>query len=170
MSVDRKSRQKDLKSVLRMLDKCAVRIGIPGEARREDGGPSNAVLGYIHEFGAPEHNIPPRPWLSPGIASEWDKIEPVLAKGSVDAIFAALSGSQGVSGGRAIAERTLHKVGLLAVNAVRARIVAGIAPPLSARTVYARLHRKKGRRTAGKMTPLIDTGQLLKSVTYIVET
>lgn len=171
MTVEHKSRRQDLKRAIKALAKCNVRVGIPAESgERADGAPNNAVLGYLHEYGQPERNIPARPWLVPGVEGEMDKIGARLAKGSVEAIRAAMTGPQGERAGRAVAERTLDDVGLMAVSAVRARIVAGIAPPLSARTVYARLHRKKGRRTAGKMTPLIDSGQFLKAVTYIVET
>ena len=40
-----------------------VMIGIPadGPARREPGAPSNAVIGYVMETGAPDLNIPGPP-------------------------------------------------------------------------------------------------------------
>ncbi len=37
-------------------------IGIPAEkAERGDGGPNNATLGYVHEYGAPEGQHPSTP-------------------------------------------------------------------------------------------------------------
>src|SRR5215467_2634573 len=83
----------ELQSALDTLASIEVLIGIPakedqphfdetgGEAgpterREEEGGGGireNAVLGYIHEHGSPINNIPPRPWLGPGVEQSKDR-------------------------------------------------------------------------------------------------
>lgn len=138
------------------LTKREVLVGIPAEntERREKGEPiNNAILGYIHENGAPKANIPPRPFLIPGVKNA----EPKTAKRFEAAAKAALSGNpDGV-------ERNLHAAGLIAQNAVRAVINSGVPPELSERTLEAR--RRRGR--TGDV-PLIDTGQLRNSITYVI--
>src|ERR1700675_3133764 len=52
------------------LQSRVVLAGIPGAKNARDDGPiTNATLGYIHNFGAPESNIPAREFMSPGIRS-----------------------------------------------------------------------------------------------------
>ncbi|MGC5779838.1 hypothetical protein [Methylobacterium sp. NFXW15] len=143
-------------------------IGIPAEkAERGDGGPNNATLGYIHEYGAPEANIPARPFLMPGMEAAQSMIVDELAKAFAKGIsLAAVQGD--VSAGKAALTDGLHRAGLKAVSIIQGRITAGLSPPLAERTVYARLHRKKNRRSGSDMKPLIDTGQLLRSISYVI--
>ena len=146
-----------------------VVVGIPAEAgTHADSDLTNATLGYLQEYGAPAANIPPRPFLMPGIRQVRDKITDELGKGAARAIQATVS-SGNWTAGKAEAEKALMRVGILAQNSVRGVITDGIAPPLSARTVYTRLHRTKNRRSPGPMTPLIDSGELRRSITYIVQ-
>lgn len=159
---------------VRMLEKLAgyaskhrVLVGVPAEAGEHEGGITNAALGYLFEYGSPETNMPPRPWLLPGVRLAQPAIRKELVAGYGKAVTVILrNGTMQM----AIAEltRSQHKVGLIAQNAIRGRIQQGIAPPLAPRTVYARLHRKKNRRSGGSMTPLIDTGQFIRSITYVI--
>lgn len=133
-----------------------VLVGIPSERseRLDKGEPiDNATLGYIHEFGAPRANIPARPFLFPGVEDARPEVLERFAK----ATEAALQGKDGE------VERQLHTAGLIAQNKVRARINEGIAPELSESTIKARQARG---RTGTK--PLIDTGQLRNSITYVI--
>lgn len=143
---------------MRELAENRVLVGIPQEkAPRKSAPITNAQLGYIHEKGAPEANIPARPHLIPGVKDSQDDWMPRLA----DAAKASFEGSKsGVTG-------NLNGAGLIAVNAVRAKIQSNIPPPLAPSTVYAREHRKKNRRK-GIMTALIDTGSYLKAFTYVL--
>lgn len=158
-----------LRKVLGMLATSKVLVGIPAEgASRSEGGINNAALGYLFEHGSPETNMPPRPWLVPGVQAARDEISQHLAIGARNAIQATLHSNGDVRAGRAEADKALHRVGLVAQNSMRGRIQSGIAPALSERTIYARLHRRRNRRSPGPMTPLIDTGVFLKSITYAV--
>ena len=56
----------ELNQALKRLAKTAVYVGIAAGSNddtRNDGGPSNHLLGFVHENGSPVNNIPPRPFL-----------------------------------------------------------------------------------------------------------
>lgn len=164
-----------------------VVVGIPsGSARTPVQGSKtpvdNATLGYIHEFGSPEANIPERPFLIPGIEAVKDQIAAKLK----DAIPKAIAGDR-----RAV-QQALDSVGLIAQTAVRKRILSGPFQPLSEATLRARARRltsagklsksatavqareELASRAAGadpssvNARPLYDTHSLFNSVTYIV--
>jgi hypothetical protein len=155
----------DIAAAIRRLSRKRLLVGIPQERDPRRGEPiGNASLGYIHEFGSPARNIPARPFLVPGVESALPEIQQYLG----EAARAALAGEEGgIDAG-------LTKAGLAAVNAVRLRIQAGIPPPLQPATVARRRQRTAGSRyrrqaeTAADVTPLIDTGQLLASITYVL--
>lgn len=150
-----KDRVADVLKQVKALTAQEVLVGVPAEnAGRNDGDAiNNAEIGYVQEFGAPERNIPARPFLLPGVEEAMPKI--------IDRMKAG--GAKALSGDPGAASKTLNAVGLMAQNAVRAKINEGIPPPLSPRTLADR--RARGR-TGEK--PLIDTGQLRNSVTYVV--
>lgn len=153
-----------------------VLVGIPddhgdGEVASHKGmnlrpttGITNASLGYIHEFGAPEANIPPRAFLMPGIRDGKDAIAKYLTQAGKYALKADKAGTS----------RALHAAGTVAMNAVRNKINTGPFAALKQSTINARQRRSKGssyRRkasTAGDVHPLIDTGQLRDAITYVV--
>ncbi len=146
-----------LAKALRELVQQQVLVGIPAEqAPREGEGINNAELGYIHEFGAPEANIPARPFLVPGVESAKDEIAKRYK-----------AGAKAVLEGRTTAEQVHHGVGIVAVNAVKEKITDGPFAPLKPATVAARKRKHKGR-TDDNPTPLVDTGQLKASINYVV--
>lgn len=160
-----------------------VLIGFPrATATREQGSEvNNAELGYIHNYGAPEQNIPQREFMDPAFKSVLDKnistlgagLKAMLAPGTTNALEAL--------------DRYLHKVGLQTQAAIKATIRAGLDPELAESTVRARIARRKSKpwktkRTAavdaniaaglapgaGLFTPLIDTSRMLNAVTYVI--
>jgi phage gpG-like protein len=137
------------------LVKKDVLVGIPDSApeRRDETPLSNAQIGYIQEFGSPAANIPARPFLIPGVENAQPEVLESLRAGT----RAALDGNVGQ------VERSMVSAGIKAQNAVRAKIQDGPFAPLAPRTLAAR--RKRGR-TGDK--PLLDTGQLRNSVTYVL--
>ena len=157
----------------------SVMVGIPDEkAGRKEGEISNAALGFIFENGAPEINMPARPSLLPGVRA----VQPDTIAGFKAAAGFALDGRE------AAVERELHRIGLRAQNSVRGIISAGIAPELAPSTIKGRIRRIKGKKrrakidaaaaagtpwstqegTAGIFTPLIITGQFLRSFVYSI--
>ena len=115
---------------------------------------NNALLGYVHEYGSPANNIPPRPFLIPGIDSVRKQIAARLRAVAKKALT------------QAVDDKELHVVGLIAMTAVKKKIVNGSFAPLKEETVYRRQHRKIAPRQGDK--PLIDTAQLLNAVTYVI--
>lgn len=148
-----------LSAATRKLLKTEVLVGIPdsGAERTPEPGekkaPSNALIGYVQEFGDEELHIPPRPFLIPGVQDAKDKIAAQLQKAGI----AAMSGNDsGIAAG-------FKAAGLVAQNSVRAKITEGPFVPLAKRTLQAR----KARGRTGDR-PLIDSGQLRASLTYVV--
>lgn len=134
-----------------------VMVGVPqaNTQRRNDDNTSitNAEIGYLQETGSPAMNIPARPFLVPGVESEQKAIREQLGKGALQALAGSQSG----------VDKALHAAGIVAQNAVRRHINNGDFEPLSEATLAAR--RRRGR-TGTK--PLIDTGQLRNSITYVI--
>ena len=163
-----------------------VMVGVPAEKalRKPDervrGQPiNNAALAYIHENGAPEAKIPPRPFLLPGVKI----VQPEIEKGLRAAAEHAFDGKPDAS------ERDFHRVGLRAQAAVRRKIQSGPFLPLAPATILARIARGRrgqvssylqAKRERGEivssdihvefsgMRPLIDTGALRNSINYVV--
>lgn len=149
-----------LRKALGALTVHRVLVGIPTEKglRKPEVGeakepPNNAQIGYWMEFGVPESNIPARPFLNPGIANVQPQINARFEKCARDAL----------GDGDPSVDATLNIVGLIAQNAIRAKITDGPFIPLHPATLAARRHRG---RTGEK--PLIDTGQLRASITYVI--
>lgn len=166
----------DILKAVRYLTSTQVLVGVPSDnephlgadvgpnQRKDEGSQStpltNAELAYLHSNGVPERNIPARPFLQPGIDTVKDKILAIFEH----AAKAALDGNTGE------VDQSFDAVGLLAQGAVRGYIAAGIPPPLKPATIAARRRRTKGssyKRPAGDTVPLIDTAQLLHSISYV---
>jgi hypothetical protein len=141
------------------LTKNVVLIGIPADspARQPEPGepapPLNSVIGYRLETGDPEQNLPARPFLVPGVEAIKDKAVARLKKAGQDAL----------NGDPSKVDQALHAVGLMGQAAVQAKITDGPFVPLAPRTLAQR--RARGR--TGER-PLIDTGQLRRSVSYVI--
>jgi hypothetical protein len=153
--VTKVGRVADVLRAIAALQGRRVMVGFPSgtapRARRRGQAPTemnNATLAYIHNNGSPARNIPARPFLEPGIRS----IEVQAAEILRDAARRELAGEPGAL------ERGLNRVGLLAQGAVQQRIVEGPFVPLAPTTV----------RRKGSSRPLIDTGQMRQSVTYVI--
>ncbi|MDB5448418.1 MAG: hypothetical protein JWQ97_3735 [Phenylobacterium sp.] len=154
-----KDRTKDVLASIRALTKQQVLVGIPDEnAERkpdpEDPKPlSNAAIGYLMETGSPAQNIPARPFLVPGVQN---------ASETVTARYKAAA-KLSLDGSTDAMQQAHMAVGLIAQSAVQAKITAGPFIPLSPRTLQAR----KARGRTGE-SPLIDTGQLRRAVTFVI--
>jgi hypothetical protein len=131
-----------------------VLVGIPEDkADRPGGDVSNALLGYVHEFGSPARNIPARPFLMPAVRDDQERIARLLGAGARKA----------ASGEKGAGEQALNAVGLVVSTDAKKKITGGIPPPLRPATLAARR-----RRSFTGTTPLIVTGSLLRSITYVV--
>lgn len=144
----------DILRRVRDLTAKRVLVGIPqAEDARDDGSPiGNAAIGYIQEHGDPEHNLPARPFLVPGVMAVQDKSIARLRKAGE----AALIGADPVP--------QMTAAGLEAADSVKELITDIIPPPLAARTLAER----KAAGFQGE-TPLVRKGELRNSITFVIE-
>jgi hypothetical protein len=177
----KKDRVPSLLEGIRYLTETEVLVGVPDEnANRTtagDEGPiTNAAIAYIHDNGAPEQNIPARPFMLPGITASQAAITAQLRRSASDALKAAESGRNTI----AAAAAGMDAAGLVAAAGIKMAISDGIPPPLSDATVRRRASKgRKGAkeelelRAAGEapgtdlVKPLIDTGEMRNSITYV---
>lgn len=114
------------------------------------GGTAGEIvqIATFHEFGTV--NIPARPFLSSAMVVGQDAIGKAI-EAAIDSIIRLTS----------TAIDAAKKLGILAVSLVKKRILASPewAAPLSAKTIRAKKSSK----------PLVDTAQMLNSVTFVVK-
>lgn len=168
--------EKDIAKIANDLNKYAVYVGIPQKSSSRNGEITNAELLFIqtngvkkattitdnapkgnaaylmyeHEHGSPLYRIPPRPVLEPALNDKKDDIRHTLDK----------SVKIGLDGDMPGYVNALQRLGLRCQNFVRAWFnnpKNGWAPNAPA-TIRAK----------GSDKPLIDTGELRKSITYVV--
>ena len=136
-----------------MIDKrYSARVGILGNnARKDETDMTNAQVGAIHEFGSRSRNIPERSFLRYPLKIAMPKKSAVLGKAYMKAIEA-----QDVKQ----AYEVLGNVGRGVVLSAFRNKGYGRWRDLSPVTVAAK---------KGKDTPLIDSGELRKSISYDVK-
>lgn len=168
---------KRLKDGIDLLTKKTLLVGFPEDTSGrtpEEGEPqiSNAVLGYIHDNGAPEANIPARPFMIPGMQA---------AKPRVILGLTAIARKLAQGGTTDDVDKGYERVGRTVVLAIKAKINEGIPPPLAESTLLARAHKgdqgamwELAWRWAGAPAgvevgkPLVVTGQMRNAVTFVV--
>ncbi len=166
----------ELKQAIARLTRDVVLVGVPEETTARNDpqslaiGLTNAALAYIHDNGAPEAKIPQRPFMIPGMNRSKSEVVKLLTK----------TASYGLSGQPNKIPEGLERVGLLVRDNIRSTIDEGIPPPLAKLTLQKRAAKgRKGaqaeldRRDAGVAPsldprPLIDTGEMRKSITWVV--
>lgn len=142
----------ELEKALKEMQAKEVLVGFPeSEDTRVDekGNPesiTNASLAYIHNFGAPEANIPARPFMVEGIEGVREKI--------TDRMYTV--GTAALEGNKQAVDMGLNAVGLTAQLGIQDKINDGPFTPNAPSTVKAK----------GSDSPLIDTGQLRNAVTF----
>lgn len=117
------------------------------KANRQEGGATNAEVAAVHEFG--NDHVERRPSLGPAIDAHKDDL--IDLQGQV--LGKVIDGTM-------TAEQAMGVVGEAGVAFVKDRIVnSPHPPPLADATVAAK----------GSSKPLINTGQMLASVSYAVD-
>ncbi len=130
-----------------------VFVGIPQEkSSRKRGVITNAELAYIHTHGSELRNIPARPIIEPAI--EVKETKDAIAQELGEAIASKLDRKDQE------AMRHLKRAGMMGQNAARAWFEdpRNEWAPDSPSTIARK----------GSDRPLIDTGQLRKSIIYVV--
>jgi hypothetical protein len=147
----------ELKAELKRLaaEGLEVKVGILGDTdknERTDGPLTNVEIGAIHEFGG--GNVPQRSFLRSTVDLKQAEYRRLINNG-LRKMVTHRGGSL-----RDGAMRLLELVGMKAAADVKARITegAGIPPPLAPSTIARK----------GSSRPLVDTGQLLNSISWKV--
>jgi hypothetical protein len=168
---------KQVSKAITTLADTRVMVGVPAQ-KTDRGQPiTNAALAYIHEHGAPAANIPARPFMRPTIKARENEIAARLKR----AASFAWAGNSGA------VERELSRMGMETRDAIKMRIRSDIPPPLAMRTVMGRIYRRKSKTwrkkrikevhqniaagvppQTGIFTALIDTAQMINSITYVL--
>lgn len=180
VSVDRVAAIRDS---IQELAKREVLVGFPRENADRDPEPgdpptpiTNAALGYIHDNGAPEQNIPARPFMRPGV----ERVKGWVAQRLAATAKAVLKQS-GVN-----VDDQLDIIGLKVSTSIKNVIAEGVEPPLADATLRGRMARgaqssvaqgafwELAWRRAGAPAsteiakPLIVTAQMRNAITYVV--
>lgn len=142
------------RKVIEMAAGSHVKVGVladKGGDQTTDGGITLVELAAIHEYGSPAANIPERSFIRRTFDAEKAR-ELAAMQGKL--VGAIVEGKMSVP-------RALELLGQWAAAAVKKTITSGphIPPPLKPATVAAK----------GSDRPLVDTGQLVNSITYKVE-
>jgi hypothetical protein len=165
----------DVKKNFSSLTDRELLVGVPSEGKQRNDTPvTNATIAYINDNGSPAMNIPPRPFMRPGMERAKSAVIQAFKGGCEDCL----------DGSKTAVDLALHKAGIIAQSSIRARLNEGIPPPLAEGTLLARVRAKRGvkgataeleRRKAGKFAsatlnakPLINTGQLRNSINYVI--
>lgn len=147
----RKSKSKDVFKNLKKIENASLQVGW-FDAKYEDGTPVSLVA-MVQEFGAPEKNIPPRPFLRPAKmehAQEWkDQFE---------------KSAKNLHKGRKTEEDVLNELGDKIISDIRQSIMDVHFPPLKEQTLKAR--RRKGNYSD---KPLMDTMKMFDTLEKRVE-
>ena len=141
-----------IQSVLKAFGDKKVDIGFFEEAVYPDGTPV-AYVAAIHEFGYPAGGIPARSFFRPTIAAKANEWARQVAGASLAVIK-----------GDTTADAALEGIGGMAAGQVAEAIARITSPALKEATIRARTNASGG--TSSK--PLVDTGQMLQSVTHKV--
>lgn len=152
-----KGLQKIIAQHKKLVSDREVAVGIIEKTNaRTDGAATNAMIGTVHEFGSSSQNIPERSFIRSTIKTQRDKIAKLIIKTQDDVINNNLD-----------IETGLGRLGAIVKDMIQRTILKGIAPPPSPETL-----RRRAKKGGGgpKEKSLIDTGQLLASITWDVRT
>lgn len=151
---------KTVERALQTLLDYEIYVGIPEDRSARESAEinravTNAQLLFIHTNGSPINRIPPRPVIEPAIEANKEKI----------AIFMERAAQDVLDGDIQQAEVDMQKAGMAGQNAARAWFVdeRNGWPPNSERTAA-----RKRAKGSTDPRPLIDTGEMRKSITYFV--
>ena len=139
------SRVAELKRKFR--DAPTVLVGVPKSAGNYEDGVHTATVAAVQEFGSADGRVPERSFLRAGIADSEQGIKKIYENMLSDVI----ENDTDVSYIQSI-------VGEFVVGKIVEKISSGIGPANAPSTINKK----------GSSTPLIDTGHLRQSITYVI--
>jgi len=145
---------------LGLLRKTVITVGVHANDSKRTDDASNVQIAAVHEFGAGK--IPERSFLRATVDGDSSIMR--FAQEQADAVVH----------GEMTAAKAGERIGIVTSDRVKRRIRGHIAPPLAAATIERKI--VKGAHGGGLASkagdpaaPLIDTGQLINSITYEVK-
>jgi len=106
------------------------------------------LIASVNEFGAPSKNIPARSFLRSTIKENEDRFARITAKEWAK-----------VLAGRSTIRKGLDRIGQDAENKIKRKVITLQKPGLKLATIL----KKKSKN------PLVDTGQLVQSIRYVIQ-
>lgn len=146
---DRDRGLKKLKRELKKSGKSFVKVGIFGEradAAHAGTEKSNVEIAGFQEFGT--KTIPSRSYIRATVDAEKGKIRQLQKKLAEQIIKRRTTEVQG-----------LNLIGSFVTGAMQKRIQGGLSPALKPATI----------KRKGSSKPVLDTGQIVQSLTWVVE-
>lgn len=148
------------------LVKSPIYVGFPSSSKNEDGltiakyARWNNYGTYTHDGGVGSNErIPPRPFFTLGFYfPKYQERRSKLAKELV----------RQVTKGVIDASEAAALMGIEAVNNVRDSILSGPWRPNSPSTTARKMAKSRGKKSKFGVKPLVDTGDMISAVTYIV--
>lgn len=144
---------KQLRAHLKKIgkDHSYVKVGVLTDEMHHSGF-SLVEIAAVHEFGSRDGRIPQRSFIRAGIKDS----QPQLVRFLQNLARAVLKDP---AASHSAVDEALNKLGAFAANSVKRYVTKNnIPPPLSPRTIVRK----------GSSKPLIDTGQLVNSITWQV--
>jgi len=158
-NIDPKKVMEDINiKALEQLGKGKVLVGFPANAKNEEGL-TIAKYAKANNYGVSSKHIPSRPFLTKGTFREkYVEKRTKLANLLIKKVIKK----------QTTPEDALTMLGQEAVNNVRDVIQSGNWLPNAPYTIARKLAKSKGKREKD-IKPLIDTGDMISAVTFIVE-
>lgn len=181
VKVTKTSSAAKVNQALTSLAKKEVYVGIPQTRSSRPGEPiNNAELMYIHTNGSPVQHIPARPVIEPAISQP--ETRALIVDELKLAAEAALTGDKGKE------DTHLKRAGLIGSNAAKAWFTDSRNnwPKNKPSTIRNKIRKLRGKSLRDALdildeyeqdsttdvssidTPLIDTGELRRSITFVV--
>ncbi len=145
--------------IIKEIDRAELQVGWFESAKYPNKTETPvAYVASVQEFGNPQKGIPPRPFMRPTLAANGKAWLQYFAQESPKILAAQTT-----------PEAVLDVVGQLASGKIREAITKIHTPPLSEKTIKARLRIRKDQQTVGALDkPLVFEGVLLNTLTYNV--
>lgn len=149
LATEEELRSGPMAAVMRRTAKAAGEAAKQGYTTRTTSGDiPMAMIAAIHEFGKPEIGIPERSFLRGGI----QRGRPRFSRLNAANLRCVVLGSKSV-------DESLEQLGVVAAGEVKREFTAGTFEPNKPATIARK----------GSSRPLIDTGSLRQSITYVLE-
>ena len=152
---------------LERLSKSEIYVGFPASAKNDEGlniakyAKWNNYGTFTHdEWGGTTKRIPERPFFTKGFYfTKYQEARTKLAKRL----------AKSITNGQLTSQEACEMMGITAVNNVRDSILTGPWAPNSEATTARKLAKSKGKKSKYGVRPLVDTGDMINAVTYIVK-